>query len=200
MVASEDSGQLWLAGRAGESPRMVTPAPGLQAGPAWYPATSVAAQWQAPRALPAAGPEGPVRGETATTVAPFLQTPYYGNVTVTSIFDHNLPNYSRNGVVVRYDGVSSGGTGWIGNLTMWYDGHDGIDFGTRYVPILASADGTVTVARWASASHTSSYGLHVEIDHGNGFRTRYGHMSAAGGVTGPAGQAGAGNRHQRYHR
>lgn len=37
--------------------------------------------------------------------------------------------------------------------------------------ILASAEGTIVKARYHSA-----YGRMIEIDHGNGFRTRYGHM------------------------
>jgi murein DD-endopeptidase MepM/ murein hydrolase activator NlpD len=39
-------------------------------------------------------------------------------------------------------------------------------------PIHATAGGTVTVAGW-----TGGYGKMVEINHGNGFATRYGHMS-----------------------
>jgi murein DD-endopeptidase MepM/ murein hydrolase activator NlpD len=39
-------------------------------------------------------------------------------------------------------------------------------------PVLATASGTVTVAGWSGG-----YGKMVEIDHGNGFTTRYGHLS-----------------------
>ena len=42
------------------------------------------------------------------------------------------------------------------------------DYGT---PIVATADGIVTVAGWNSGG----YGNMVDIDHGNGFMTRYGH-------------------------
>ena len=57
--------------------------------------------------------------------------------------------------------------------------HKGIDIacpiGTN---VLAAASGTVTVAQWQSATnHRIGYGLWVEIDHGNGVRTRYGHLS-----------------------
>lgn len=51
--------------------------------------------------------------------------------------------------------------------------HTGLDFrGNTGDPIRATADGKVTVAGW-----NGGYGRMVEIDHGNGFTTRYGHMS-----------------------
>jgi murein DD-endopeptidase MepM/ murein hydrolase activator NlpD len=51
--------------------------------------------------------------------------------------------------------------------------HTGIDFrGTMGEPIHATASGTVTSAGWSGG-----YGQMVEIDHGNGLATRYGHMS-----------------------
>ena len=37
----------------------------------------------------------------------------------------------------------------------------------------ASADGTVTAAGW-----NGGYGRVVDVDHGNGFSTRYAHLSA----------------------
>jgi murein DD-endopeptidase MepM/ murein hydrolase activator NlpD len=39
-------------------------------------------------------------------------------------------------------------------------------------PVMVTANGTVTVAGWSGG-----YGKMVEVDHGNGFATRYGHMS-----------------------
>jgi len=51
--------------------------------------------------------------------------------------------------------------------------HSGQDFGAfRLAPIRATADGTVVYAGWRSG-----YGRLVEIDHGFGFKTRYGHMA-----------------------
>jgi murein DD-endopeptidase MepM/ murein hydrolase activator NlpD len=51
--------------------------------------------------------------------------------------------------------------------------HTGIDFrGDLGEPIHATAAGTVTIAGW-----TGGYGKMVEIDHGNGLATRYGHLS-----------------------
>jgi len=51
--------------------------------------------------------------------------------------------------------------------------HEGIDIGVEYgTPVRATASGKVTVAGWVSG-----YGNLVEIDHGNGIVTRYGHNS-----------------------
>jgi hypothetical protein len=51
--------------------------------------------------------------------------------------------------------------------------HAGVDFGTATgTPVYATLPGTVT-----RAGYKGPYGLVVEIDHGNGFRTRYGHLA-----------------------
>jgi murein DD-endopeptidase MepM/ murein hydrolase activator NlpD len=52
--------------------------------------------------------------------------------------------------------------------------HTGLDMkGETGDPVRATANGTVTVAGWQGG-----YGKMVEIDHGNGFSTRYGHLSS----------------------
>lgn len=51
--------------------------------------------------------------------------------------------------------------------------HSGLDFrGATGDPIRATANGKVTTSGWSGG-----YGQLVEIDHGNGLATRYGHMS-----------------------
>jgi murein DD-endopeptidase MepM/ murein hydrolase activator NlpD len=51
--------------------------------------------------------------------------------------------------------------------------HTGIDFrGDSGDPVHATAAGTVTEAGWSGG-----YGRMIEVDHGNGFATRYGHLS-----------------------
>jgi murein DD-endopeptidase MepM/ murein hydrolase activator NlpD len=53
--------------------------------------------------------------------------------------------------------------------------HPGIDLsGASGTPIYATADGTVLRAGWNSGG----YGNLVEVDHGRGITTRYGHLSA----------------------
>jgi murein DD-endopeptidase MepM/ murein hydrolase activator NlpD len=51
--------------------------------------------------------------------------------------------------------------------------HPGVDFnGPVGTDVLAVADGMVSYSGWRSG-----YGNAVEIDHGNGYQTRYGHNS-----------------------
>jgi len=53
--------------------------------------------------------------------------------------------------------------------------HSGLDFpGAFYTPILATAPGVISFT-----GVRSGYGNVVEIDHGNGFKTRYAHLQAA---------------------
>ena len=51
--------------------------------------------------------------------------------------------------------------------------HAGVDFGTAAgTPVYATLSGTIT-----RSGYKGPYGLVVEIDHGNGFRSRYGHLA-----------------------
>jgi murein DD-endopeptidase MepM/ murein hydrolase activator NlpD len=51
--------------------------------------------------------------------------------------------------------------------------HSGVDISSRYgEPVLATADGTVSYADFYNG-----YGRMIEIDHGGGVSTRYGHLS-----------------------
>ena len=53
--------------------------------------------------------------------------------------------------------------------------HQGIDIAAEMgTPIVATADGVVTIAGW----NAGGYGNMVDIDHGSGVSTRYGHASA----------------------
>lgn len=55
----------------------------------------------------------------------------------------------------------------------FYEYHPGIDIANDVgTPEVAADGGQVVFAGWGS------YGIYVEIDHGNGFHTIYGHMSA----------------------
>lgn len=75
-------------------------------------------------------------------------------------------------ITSRFGGRTS--PGGIGSTN-----HHGIDIACNIgSSVVASASGTVTVAQWQSATnHKLGYGLWIEIDHGNGLRTRYGHLS-----------------------
>ncbi len=62
-----------------------------------------------------------------------------------------------------------------GTITQtFFDWHPGIDIANVVgTPEIAADGGQVVFAGWGG------YGIYVEIDHGNGFHTVYGHMSAA---------------------
>jgi murein DD-endopeptidase MepM/ murein hydrolase activator NlpD len=51
--------------------------------------------------------------------------------------------------------------------------HPGIDYRARTgTPVMATADGAVRMA-----GRNGGYGLMIELNHGNGFKTRYAHLS-----------------------
>lgn len=102
--------------------------------------------------------------------AQFLEYPFYGTPLVNSYFDHQSPNYTKNGNLLRYDGQYG---------TWSYDGHSGIDYAEAYTPILNAGHGTLTHVGWWSSNHEAYYGLSMLVDHGNGYRSLYGHLSAA---------------------
>jgi hypothetical protein len=53
-------------------------------------------------------------------------------------------------------------------------GHIGLDYACNLGdPIYAADNGVVTIAGW-----NGGYGILIELDHGNGFRTRYGHFNS----------------------
>ena len=86
--------------------------------------------------------------------APFLITPYYGKAAINQ-------GYSA--------------------------GHPAYDYNLVYQPVLAAASGTVTRVRWYNDApecqnnpnnSACGYGLHIYIQHSNGYVSRYGHLSA----------------------
>jgi len=94
--------------------------------------------------------------------------------------------------VCRYDGVQAsakvGGpdpsfdAGYAqtpaGHDYLYYDGHDGYDYALTYEPVAAAAPGIVRSAGWLDPNcHTCLSGLTIEINHGNGLESFYGHLS-----------------------
>jgi murein DD-endopeptidase MepM/ murein hydrolase activator NlpD len=73
--------------------------------------------------------------------------------------------------------VGSGQFAWptVGKITQyfsWY--HKALDIANPAAPdVLAADGGTVIIAGWVAPM---DYGIHVIIDHGNGYQTLYGHM------------------------
>jgi prepilin-type processing-associated H-X9-DG protein len=152
--------------------------------------TPVYHRWSYPAQIPG----GPIETGSlpgAGQSGGFLTLPFLKEHYVTSIFDHCSPTYVADGLVCRFDGAAGttgsgtdpgysnghamtpGGTNFL-----YYDGHDGFDYGLFNEPVLAAADGVVTYANWQRPGcATCGFGQQVLIDHGNGFITRYAHLS-----------------------
>jgi murein DD-endopeptidase MepM/ murein hydrolase activator NlpD len=131
--------------------------------------------------------------------AAFLTLPFMGSHVVTSMFDHCYPDYGTDGTVCRYDGAQAsakvGGpdpsfdAGYAqtpaGHDYLYYDGHDGYDYALTYEPVAAAAPGTVMLANWLDPNcHSCLSGQTIEINHGNGLLSFYGHLSQINVVKG----------------
>jgi murein DD-endopeptidase MepM/ murein hydrolase activator NlpD len=99
----------------------------------------------------------------------------------TSFFDHDKPWYAADKLFVRFDGLRKS------NATLMsctprvscYDGHNGYDLDLHYESVLSAAAGTVIRAGWYNhLNHRDAFGLWIALDHGNGYVTAYGHLSA----------------------
>ena len=162
----------------------------------------------------------------AAAAAPFLYPPFYGRASEESIFDHSSPTYdTSDNKIVTYQGETltkacpkpaptgfqppnglcdyGYGAFWSYRLGtyIFYNGHDGIDYGISYRPVLAAADASqVMYAGWYNPQdHRSNLGIFVRLHHANpqgtgGMDTWYGHLSALA-VQSCTGQACASIQH-----
>lgn len=99
---------------------------------------------------------GIAREARAQTVTPFLISPYFGTTNISQTY---------------------------------HAGHRAYDYGLRYVHVLAADAGTVRSVRWysddpgchqvgADPNGVCGYGLHIRMQHSNGYWTIYAHLSA----------------------
>ncbi len=74
------------------------------------------------------------------------------------------------------------GAYWSYSLGAWmyYDGHDGMDYGISYRPVYAAADADqiIYAGWWDPQNHKINLGIYVRLHHSNGYNTYYGHMSS----------------------
>src|ERR1700694_1673659 len=133
----------------------------------------------------------PAQAQTASAATQFLTRPYLTWHDITSVFDHCNPDYTTDGRVCEFDGsvgLRSNGVdpsfylGYAqtpgGRDYLSYDGHNGWDYALAYETVLAAAPGTVALAGIDSIN--PCFGTNVVIDHGNGYSTRYAHLSSLG--------------------
>jgi murein DD-endopeptidase MepM/ murein hydrolase activator NlpD len=174
---------------------LLLPASPVQAADAHTPVNRPGhyVRWSYPSQV-AYGPieDGGGNTDEAPAAGAFLTLPFMGPHYITSIFDHCSPDYGTNGRTCRYDGsiasaaVGGADPGFDAGYArtpgrqdyLYYDGHDGYDYGLTYEPIAAAAGGVVILSGWAVPScHSCLSGLTIEISHGNGLLTYYGHLS-----------------------
>ncbi len=104
----------------------------------------------------------------------FLQQPFDGIYRITSYLDHRTPNYSQDNKMYVFNGEEHPDCSSSGSFTgpFCYDGHDGVDYALGCgTPVKAAAGGIVSFVG-------SNYGNTIEIDHGNGYTTFYGHLQS----------------------
>lgn len=101
--------------------------------------------------------------------APFLSRPSEQLAPVTSFFDHDTPSLRRNNTLITYWGRAET------DIAFAYDSHDGWDYAMMPPQMaLAAADGDVVFAGNADDNCATRA---VILDHGNGYRTLYWHLS-----------------------
>jgi len=161
---------------------------------------------------PAASTQTPAAGTTPGAVAPTVTssatTPAQSSPTATAATTTPAPttgNVSAQGFIYPLTSYTITQGFGCSNLGFYaYDAalgcpvHDGLDLAAPAgSPIMAAAAGTVVAAGWCDCG----LGNYVEIDHGNGVHTLYGHMQsqpyvsvgqqvAQGDVIGPVGSTG----------
>ncbi len=128
---------------------------------------------------------------------PFLHVPYFNATERTAYMDNDGVPYTTNDILLLYDerqlisgthGICNDNSSAVAYFAepqnpqaecIWYDGHTGNDFGIGYEPVLAAASGIVANSGWARPlNRRFALGLYIELEHENGYFTRYGHMSA----------------------
>jgi hypothetical protein len=97
-------------------------------------------------------------------------------------FGHSLDSSGWQGPLASIRVTSSYGSARMHPILEQVLPHTGVDLAAPIgEPVHATADGVVT-----SAGQNGGYGLAIEVQHANGFSTRYAHLSALSAGIGPA--------------
>lgn len=120
-----------------------------------------------------------LRHEAMAQGGTILRVPFNGTRKLTAYVDHRSPTYGNDTYsnIVVYNGEDripcvDCGQAWTTQGPYCYNGHDGTDYALGCgTPVLAAADGIV-------AFIGTEYGNTVKIDHGNGYRTWYAHLTS----------------------
>lgn len=120
---------------------------------------------------------------------PFLSPPFKGWTSIVSYFDHDSPDFSRDGTVIAATGLEAQPDPhhqatdfpayWNDSIRqyIYYDGHNGYDFNLSYRPVYAAAAGKVIFARFEYPDAPDhGYGKMVMISHPAGYVSLYGHF------------------------
>lgn len=115
---------------------------------------------------------------------------------ISAVFDHRHPRYARDGSLLLYSGDDIAACMDADGARPGYDGHSGWDYtrlafrqgcgvgrrlGVAGDLVLATADGTVTEARWDRNEHdgrNAGYGLMAALGHADAEASLYGHLAA----------------------
>ena len=104
-----------------------------------------------------------------------LRPPFDGTYRLTSYFDHYYPNYLEDNEITIYTGES------VSDCSPYcYHGHNGIDWSMLTgTDVLAAAAGEVEEIVDQGNLY---YGCRITLDHGNGYKTMYGHIDRVNGI------------------
>ncbi|MGI8826906.1 MAG: peptidoglycan DD-metalloendopeptidase family protein [Chloroflexota bacterium] len=162
-----------------------TPTPSYTATPAPSPTPPITLQAEDSIApVSCNGPPKPVASK------PFLTSPYHHWTSIVSYFDHDSPNFLRDGEIITATGAHATPdlthqaydfpAYWSSSYRqfLYYDGHNGYDYNLSYRTIYAAAPGKVIYSALEySYAPDHGYGNMVMISHRDAYVTLYGHFS-----------------------
>jgi murein DD-endopeptidase MepM/ murein hydrolase activator NlpD len=121
-------------------------------------------------------------GDLPPPAQPFLVRPTERPFPIASFFDHDTPFLQRNGSLTTYWGIADGDVA--------YDGHTGWDYAMAAPDVVLAAAAGEVIFAGNNDDGCASPAQAVIIDHANGYRTLYWHLSDVYVTTGQRVAAG----------